>query len=154
MRPNSEEVLRGAQQALLTYVLPELQSDYARTELMAIIALLGIVGGEQDGSAQRLVDDNASFRALARRTGDALQMHAAKLAAELRALSAEQDTSVRIADLRAANNRVREAIARAGVWLEGRGEPALRELRAAIIDHLRRDAESRAYPLMGPRADG
>ena len=45
MRPNSVEVLQGIPGTLMTYVLPEIQSDYARTELMLVNMLLGIVAG-------------------------------------------------------------------------------------------------------------
>ena len=72
MRPNGQEVLRGVQNTLVTYILPELQSDYARTELMIVHTLVGIVAEEWDGVAQRLVDDNAALRELARRGVEAL----------------------------------------------------------------------------------
>ncbi len=156
MRPNGEEILRGVQGALMTFVLPELQTDYARTELMAIQTLLGIAASDWDGAAQRLVDDNATLRDLARSAADALASVAPDdaFAGELRALADETDASLRLSDLRAANDRLRDAIGRLGARLEGVGVPALRELRAAIIAYLRADLESRALPLMGPRADG
>src|SRR3989304_1848624 len=118
MRPNGEEMLRGIQQSLLTYVLPELQTEYARTELMVIIALLGIVVGEWDGAAQHLLDDNAALRELAHRGAEAL-------ADELRSLAGEADTSVRIPDLSAANERLHDAIGRLGVFLPDRDKPEL-----------------------------
>lgn len=152
MRPNGEEVLRGAGAALLTYVLPEVQSAYVRTELTAVYALLNVVAAGWDGAAQRLVDGNAALRALARRGAEALPD--AALAGELRALADETDTSVRLSALSEANGRLGAALGRLGVALEGADAPAPRELRAALIDHLRADAEARSLHLMGPRADG
>lgn len=156
MRPNSEEVLRGVQQSLLTYVLPELQTEYARTELMVIIALLGIVVGEWDDAAQHVLDDNAALRELAHRGAEALASRsgAAALVDELRSLAGEVDASVRIPDLSAANERLHDAIGRLGVFLQDRDKSELLELRAAIIERLRLEAESRLYALLGPRADG
>jgi len=154
MRPNTEDLLRGLQASLLTYVLPEVQTPYARTELMITYALLGIAANEADGAAQRLVDDNAAMRELARRAAEALPADASALAAELRSLAGETDASLRLSNLSAANERLRDAIGRLGVLLEGRDEPPLRELRAAVIERLRAEAESRNYQVLGPRADG
>ena len=154
MRPNGEELLRGVQSSLTTYVLPELQTAYARTELMLVQALLGILASEWDSGAQRLVDDNAALRELALRGAEALDSADASLAGELRALAGEAEPSLRLSDLAAANGRLRGAIGRLGALLEGTDTPALGELRAAVIEHLRADAESRSRSLLGPRADG
>ena len=154
MRPNGEELLRGVQSSLTTYVLPELQTAYARTELMLVQALLGILASEWDSGAQRLVDDNAALRELALRGAEALDSADAALAGELRSLAGESDPSLRLSDLSAANGRLRGAIGRLGALLEGTDTPALGELRAAVIEHLRVDAESRSRSLLGPRADG
>ena len=154
MRPNGEELLRGLQGSLATYILPELPSAYARSELMITTALLGIVAAQWDDAAQRLVDGNAALRALARRGADAIAGVDAGLAAELRALAQEADPSVRLSDLSAANDRLRAALGRLGVLLLERDAPALAELRAAVFDHLRQEAEARSLSLLGPRADG
>ncbi|MEX0786623.1 MAG: hypothetical protein WD939_08310, partial [Dehalococcoidia bacterium] len=105
MRPTGEELLQGVRGALLTYILPEVQSDYARTELTLIHVLLGMAAAEWDSAAQRLVDDNGTLRELARRSADAIDSDDASLAAELRALADEEDRSLRLSDLRAANDR-------------------------------------------------
>lgn len=152
MRPNGQEVLRGVQAALATYILPEIQTAYARTELMAMLALLGMTAEEWDGAAQRLVDDNVALRALARRAAEAID--GADLANELRALAEQGDASVRISELSSANAALREALSRLATPLQGAEAPALRELRAVLIEHLRADAEANSRHLMGPRADG
>ena len=158
MRPNGEELVRGVQRSLTTYILPEIQSAYARTELMLVLGLLGILASDWDSAAQRLVDDNASLRALALRGAEALDSADASLAAglaeDLRSLAGEAEPSLRLSDLSAANGRLRGAIGRLGVLLEDADTPALGELRAAVIEHLRADAESRSRSLLGPRADG
>ena len=71
MRPTATEVLQGIQGALATYVQPEVQSDYAQTELMLIQMLLGVVVQGYDDAAQNLVEDNAAMRSFA---GDAAQL--------------------------------------------------------------------------------
>ena len=161
MRPNGEELLRGVQSALATYVLPEVQSAHAQLELVLAQALLGIAAAEWDGAAQRLVEENAALRELARRGGavlvaaaDAVGPEAAALADELRSLADETDRSVRLSDLSTANMRLREAFARLCIQAEGSETPALRELRRAVMEHLRAEAEDRSLSLLGPRADG
>ena len=132
----------------------ELQTAYARTELMLVQTLLGILASEWDSGAQRLVDDNAALRELALRGAEALDSADASLAGELRSLAGEADPSLRLSDLSAANGRLRGAIGRLGALLEDADTPVLAELRAAVIEHLRADAESRSRSLLGPRADG
>jgi hypothetical protein len=152
VRPNGQEVLRGVQAALATYILPEVQTAYARTELMAMLALLGMTAEEWDGAAQRLVDDNDALRGLARRAAETID--GADQASELRALAEQRVASVRISDLSSPNAALREALSRLAPLLEASDAPALRELRAALIEHFRADAEANSRHLMGPRADG
>ncbi len=144
MRPNAEEVLRGVQASLLAYVLPELQTEYARQELMIIYALLGLVGAGWDTGAQHLLEDNSSLRELARRAAGALPGGA--VADELRALAAEEP-SLLLSQTAAANAKLDGALARVAAL-------AAPELRSEIIDWLRANAESRAFALLGSRADG
>ncbi len=161
MRPNEREVLQGLQSALATYVLPEVQTEHARLEVMLTMVVLGGIATELDGAAQRLVDDNDALRALARRGAEALASaggaagpESMSLAADLRSVASENDASVRLSDLSAANDRLHAAVARLGVLAEAGAAPALRELRPAIIERLREEVESRALSLLGPRADG
>ncbi len=152
MRPNGEEVLRGIQGSLTAYVLPELQSAYARTELMLALGLLGLVADEWDATAQRLVDGNAALRELARHAADALSAtpgSEAALADEVRSLGAETDSSLRLSELSAANARLRDAIARVATAV-----PHGEALRSEIIKHFQAEAEARSLSLLGPRADG
>ncbi len=161
MRPSGEEVLRGIQKTLTTYILPEMQTEHARLELMLVTAVLGVAAGDWDGAAQRLVDDNAALRELGRRGAEALAaapaaagQESAALADELRSLADEADPSLRLSDLSAANAQLGAALARLSVLLDGSDAPALQELRAAVIDRLREQAEARSLSLLGPRADG
>ncbi|MCH7580897.1 MAG: hypothetical protein IIB22_11690 [Chloroflexi bacterium] len=158
MRPNSAELLRGIQGTLTTYILPEVQSDYARTELMLVQMLLGIVVQGYDDAAQGLVDGNAALRSLA---GEAAQVlntapigASEALAAELEQLSKETDASVRLSELTAANDRLRDAAGRVGVLLQGATSQEHMGLRTAIIEHLQRELARLPHDLMGPRSDG
>lgn len=154
MRPNGEELLQGVRGALLEYILPEVQNDYARTELTLIHVLLGVAASEWDSAAQRLVDDNATLRDLARRGADAIERDEAALAGELRALADEEDRSLRLSDLRAANDRLHDAVGRLGVRLQDADGPELQALRSEIIARLIEEAEATSHSPMGPRADG
>jgi hypothetical protein len=148
MRPNAEELLKGAQRAMVTYLLPELQTDFARTELMLTTTLLTIAANQWDGAAQSLVDDNAALRALAGRAAEAPGTDAA-LADELRTLANAVDPSVRISELSATNAALRDALGRYAVAADD-GD----DVRGAIVAHLRHDAEAHSIYLLGPRADG
>lgn len=155
MRPNEQEVLQGIVGALGTYIMPELQTEHAKLEMMLISVVLGSLAGELDGAAQKLVDDNAALRELARRGAGAIANgQNSDLAGELRSLADETDASVRLSDLSAANDKLHAAIGRLGVLAEGSDTPALREIRDAVIGRLREEAESRELSLLGPRMDG
>ncbi len=158
MRPNSVEVLQGIQGTLMTYVQPEVQSDYARTELMLVNMLLGIVATAWDGAAQGLVDDNAALRGLAADAAKVLGSQpvdgAGEMADDLAALAIETDTSVRIAHLSAANDRLRDAIARLGVLLQGSATQEHVGLRARVIERLQEELDTLPRDLMGTRSDG
>ena len=158
MRPNSVEVLQGIQGTLMTYIQPEVQSDYARTELMLVNMLLGIVANQWDGSAQVLVDDNAALRDLvsdaAKVLGSQPADGAGELVDELAALAAETDMSVRIADLSAANDRLRDAVSRLGVLLQSSALQEHAELRARVIEHLQDELDTLPRDLIGTRSDG
>ena len=150
MRPNGEELLRGIQSTLTTYILPELQTAHGRLELMLTQALLGVAAAEWDGAAQRLVDENAALRKLAHRGAEAVpEEEHATLGEELRSLADEDDPSLRLSDLSAVNGRLLDALARLCALLEPTDE-----LRRGVIDHLRAEAESRSLSLLGPRVDG
>jgi hypothetical protein len=148
MRPNAEELLRGAQRAMVTYLLPELQSDFARTELMLTTTLLTIAANQWDGAAQSLVDDNRALRSLAARAAESPATDGFT-ADELHTLANASDPSVRVSELAAANAALRDALGRYAV-----AAPVDDEARAAIVAHLLLDAEAHSIYLLGPRADG
>ena len=158
MRPTATEVLQGIQGALATYVQPEVQSDYAQTELMLIQMLLGVVVQGYDDAAQNLVDDNAAMRSLAGDTAQVLQATplagAKALAEELGQLSKETDASVRVSELTAANGKLRDAMGRLGVLLQDSAIKEHASLRASIIERLHHELEMQPHNMMGPRADG
>ena len=147
MRPNTEEVLRGVQRSLVTYILPELQSRYAQTQLMIVAGLLGMAADGWDTEAQRLVDDNASWRALTARAAEALSSRDGALARELRVLAQQSDASLLLTELSSANVRLRAALAKAASVADG-------ALRLEIIHRLREHTEAHSQSILGPRADG
>ena len=72
MRPNAEEIVRGVQASLLSIVLPEIQTEYARTQVTLMYVLLGIVANGIDVSCERLLADNGALRELTARAADAV----------------------------------------------------------------------------------
>jgi hypothetical protein len=158
MRPTGDELLRGVQRALMTYILPELQSEFARTELLLAHRLLDIAAEAWDSAVQRLVDENAFLRDVFRRAalamGEAPREDMIAFAGELLALARSTDPSLRFSDLADANRTLREMLVRLLPVLEANPTPSFRQLRAEITDWLRQDAEARSLALLGPRADG
>jgi hypothetical protein len=153
MRPNAEELLRGIQRSLASYVLPEVQSDYARAEVMFSSMMLGVLIRDLDGAAQQLVEDSAALRALALRGAEELAAAAEpELGAELRRLAATRDSTARLSGLSRANQELTAAIARLAVLVEERDE--LSGLRATVIEALRVRSERASHQMLGPRADG
>jgi hypothetical protein len=154
VRPNAEELLKGIQRSLMSYVMPEVQSDHARAEVMFSNLMLGVLTRDLDGAAQLLVEDNASLREAARDGATTLTGAgvAADLASELEGLAASSDPSLRLSDLARANEELTSAIARLAVLAEER--PELAELRADVIAVLRTRAERMTHSMLGPRADG
>jgi hypothetical protein len=158
MRPKSTELMKGMQGALMTYILPEMQSDYARTGLMLMQALLGVAINDIDDAAQNLVDENAALRSLAGEAAGVLAEnplvgHEA-LAGELQTLASGHDNSVRLSALRSGNDDLRRAVAELGAALVGSTSPQHVELRAGVVAHLRQELERLPHNLMGARADG
>lgn len=158
MKPNSVELLQGVQGALMTYILPEVQSDYARTELMLVNVLLGIAANDVDGAAQGLVDDNAALRSLAGEAASVLESaqlaEAGGLAGDLAELASSGDASVRLSDLSAANDRLRDAIGRLGAALVDSDAQEHITLRAKVVERLRAELAAKPHDLMGARSDG
>jgi hypothetical protein len=158
MRPNSVEIIQGIQGTLMTYVQPVIQDNHVQTELMLVNLLLGIVANDWDGAAQGLVDDNTALRTL---VGDAAAVlkskpldGAGELSSELEQLAAETETSVRISDLSAANDRLRDGVSRLGALLQGNATQEHVELRARVIERLQQELQALPHNLMGARADG
>lgn len=148
MRPNAEEIVRGVQAALMGQVMPELQTDYARTTATLMYVLLGIVANGMDGGYQRLLSENGALRELASRAADGRATPAA-LANELRTLAGTKPLE-KLSELSSANSALAMALARVAM----EEAPELASLRSEIIGWLRADAESRSLNLMGPRSDG
>jgi hypothetical protein len=148
MKPNAEEVVRGVQAGLLSLVLPELQTEYVRTQVTLMYVLLGIVANGMDTSYERLLADNSALRELAARAAEAVEAQHV-LANELRSL-ASTEASLRLNELSSSNIALAAALAR----VAASDGSELTALRAEIMSWLRADAEARSLSLMGPRADG
>jgi hypothetical protein len=148
MRPGAEEIVRGVQASLLTAVLPEIQTEYTRTQVTLMYVLLGIVANGLDGGYERLLADNGALRELASRAADAVAAQDV-LANELRSL-ASTGPSLRLSELSSANMALAAALAR----IAASDTAELASIRSEIIDWLRADAEARSLSLMGPRSDG
>jgi hypothetical protein len=154
MRPNADELIKGIQRSLMSYVMPEVHSDHVRAEMMFSNLMLGVITRDLDGAVESLVEDNASLRDVARGGASALMAAGLEqdLAAELERLAGTSDPSLRLSDLSRANEELAQAIARLAVAAEERDE--LSSLRATLLGQLRARSERMTHSMLGPRADG
>jgi hypothetical protein len=154
MRPNADELIKGIQRSLMSYVMPEVQSEHVRAEVMFSNLMLGVLVRDLDGAVQLLVDDNRLLREIARDSSKALEATGlvADLASELVRLADTTDPSLRLSELSKANEELTGAVTKLAVLAEERSE--LAELRPAVIERLRARSERYSHSMLGPRADG
>ena len=112
MKPEVDFVLRSMMEKLLTEVAPAVGDGYVRSNVEAIAGLMVAAAEEYDRAAHVRAEENEAMRAdLSRRAAPSVLD--AGLRARLEAAAAERDTSLRVSDLNAANDRLRGAAHRA-----------------------------------------
>jgi hypothetical protein len=147
MKPEVDVVLRSMMTKLLVEVAPAIGDAYVRSNVESMVALLAAAAEEFDRAAEVRVAENRSMRAILRAA--AVQVPDGDLRARLALAAEESDTSLRIADLNASNDRLRALLIELQALVEGSDEGWAREIDGAIWAELRASARRRAisfYP--------
>jgi hypothetical protein len=142
MRPSSRELIESIQWELDTRVAPEVESDWARSSLRSVAALLAHLAARVDVEVELLVADNADLRATLEQVDSRLGPDAVALPGPAR--------SHAVTELTAENEALREL---AEVVLR----TSLERGRAEVVDELsaclHRQLE-REHPLVVPAFTG
>lgn len=155
MRPYPEEVLRAIQTGVMTHLLPEVQSSYAKAQFSFSMLLFTIVQRDLDTAVPDLLETNAALRTLLADTSAALStIDAAEARTGIDAIAAlpPPTESLRLSHLRADNDALRGVLSSLAPLIEPAADvpslASLRDVRAAIFAHLSADARRRIVPIL------
>ena len=148
MRPTGVEGLRGIQEALLSTIVPELQTALAQDTVQTMQMLMESIANEWDTAAETLYTDNQRLSELLAQAAAAIRSlpgaaaELALVADEIEgALNEPRDDSLAISRLTARNERLRAVLEETLVVLEDAADQlalaALLTVREAIYRHLR-----------------
>ncbi|MEN8162019.1 MAG: hypothetical protein ABFS41_18260 [Myxococcota bacterium] len=141
MKPEPSQVLERVMQALLTEIGPAVQPGYRQATVTMQAMLLAMTREEMDRAAARRVEENAALRALFAK-GAPLVPDAA-LRARLSDAAGEEDTSLLVPDLEAANQALRALLIELHTAVEALDGDDARALEAAIWRELAASTERR-----------
>ena len=147
MKPEVDVVLRSMMTKLLVEVAPAIGDPYVRSNVEAMVALLAAAAEEFDRAAEVRVEENRSMRAILRDA--AANVADGEFRARLTVAAGESDSSLRIGDLNAANDRLRALLIELHSLVEAVNEEWARRIDGAIWAELRASAQRRAisfYP--------
>lgn len=155
MRPYPEEVLRAIQTGVMTHLMPEVQSSYAKAQFAFSMLLFTIAQRDLDTAVPDLLETNAALRMLLADTSTALraiESDEARTGVEAIAGLPSPTESLRLSHLRADNDGLRAVLASLAPLIEPAGDvpelAPLRDVRTAIFAHLSADARRRIVPIL------
>ena len=148
MKPEVDVVLRSMMMKLLLEVAPAVGDTYVRGNVETMVALLAAAAEEFDRAAEVRLAENRSMRTILRDA--AAHVPDGDLRARLMSAADQGDSSLRIGDLNAANDRLRALVIELHALVENRDEEWARRTDRAIWTELGASARRRAisfYPL-------
>ena len=156
MRPYPEEIYKAIQNVLMQHFAPELRTAYSQRELGIVAVMFGVAARTHDSEVPDLLDENRALREL---LTEAVQVMSApdwlipSAGREAKAALRTTETSLKLSDLRAENDRLRSALAAMAPVIEPAADDprfaAMREVRTKVYAHLRADAVRRQVPMLG-----
>lgn len=162
MRPNVAEIAGGISATLRTVIMPELQSEVARSHVRVILDLLSIMVREWEVGVLRLQRENAELETIFAELADRLNRLPPDAGQDLVALATELRSASRpdipspttSAELIARNDALREKANKILVVCgDGERLPALAEHCQRLHQHLRSHADAEMVaPTDRPRA--
>jgi hypothetical protein len=147
MKPEVDVVLRSMMTKLVLEVAPAVTDGYLRSSIETMVALLAAAAEEFDRAAEVRVSENRSMRSIL--GAAAAHLPEGDLRARLALAGDESDSSLRISDLNASNDRLRALLIELQAFVEESDQQWARTIDAAIWAELRASARRRAisfYP--------
>lgn len=148
MRPQLPHVLGGFLQTIAEEIMPHIGLEYVQKEMEMVLLALMAATEESDRAAEVRVRENEDFRALFARAAEAIPD--ASLKARLTQASAGSDTSLRVTDLDAANDKLAALLIELHAYVEAADGDWAHGLNGDIWNVLRASTQRRAisvYPL-------
>lgn len=148
MKPEIDLVLRVMMSKLAVEVAPVIGDAYGRSNVEVMAGLMAAAAEEYDRAAHVRAEENAAMRRIFRDA--AASLPEAELRGRLQSAGDERDTSLRVSDLNAANERLRGLLIELHALVETRAEDWARRTNRAIWQELRASATRRAisfFPL-------
>ncbi len=148
MKPEIDVALRAAAGKLLAEIAPAVGDAYARSNVEVLAVLLLVAAEEFDRAAEVRVVENRAMREIFAEAAPSVADVA--LRGRLEKAAGEQESSLRIGDLNAANDRLRALLIELHALVESRDEDWARRVDRAIWKELRASADRRAisfFPL-------
>jgi hypothetical protein len=148
MKPEVDQVLRATLSTLAVEVAPTLADSYARANLEVIAVLLAAAAEDYERAAEVRVEENRGLRRIFARYGRAVPEPG--LRARLESAAVEEERSLRVSDLNAANDRLRALLIELHTLVEGLDEEWARSANLAIWAELAASVERRAISFFPP----
>ncbi|MGH7896909.1 MAG: hypothetical protein ACREQQ_03095 [Candidatus Binatia bacterium] len=148
MKPEVDLVLRSVMGKLLAEVAPALGDAYVRSNVEVMAVLMASAAEEYERAADVRVEENRAMRLIF--ADAAAFVEEGQFRARLEAAAGERETSLRVSELNATNDRYRALLIELHAFVEERGEEWARKINRAIWQELRASANRRAisfYPL-------
>lgn len=145
MKPDVPVFLETMATKLMFELAPQVQPPFMQGTLTVVGIMLSMLREEWDRAAQRRADENRAMRSLFRDA--AAHVGDAGLAARLGAAAEGAETSLRIADLDAANDALRRLLIELQAHVEEQPGDQARRLEREIWQELLASTERRRFSL-------
>jgi len=147
MKPDPSHVLERVMQSLLTEIAPAVQPAYRQASVTMQAMLLASIREEMDRAAARRVEENRALRALFAEAAPSVRDPGLRV--RLASAASEEDASLRVPDLDAANLALRRLLIELHAEVEQLAGAEARRIEAAIWRELAASTERRKLSI-GP----
>jgi hypothetical protein len=148
MKPEIDLVLRVVMSKLAVEVAPVIGDAYVRSNVEVMAGIMAAAAEEYDRAAHVRAEENGAIRRIF--CDAAPSVSDGELRGRLQSAADERDSSLRVSDLNAANERLRGLLIELHAFVETRGEDWARRVNRTIWEELRASAARRAisfFPL-------
>jgi hypothetical protein len=142
VKPEVDVVLQAMMAKLVSEVAPRIDDAYVRSNVEVMAGLLAAAAEEFDRAAHVRWEENQAMRRIFREA--AASLPSIELRARLEAAAGETETSFRVRDLDAANDRLRALLIELHAYVEAREDEWARRTNRVILAELVASAKRRA----------